>query len=122
MNLNMVSLDLSVVIESLKSKCKLNECELKRAQQLYMEYLTLRSMFPDMLLSPPSLADMVWHEHLNFHDKYEDDCHKLFGKYLTHHTGDDDEILELAWKNTKEMYAHVFGKSLPLNIEAGRCR
>tara|TARA_A200000113_G_C8843937_1_gene347911 strand:- start:855 stop:1223 length:369 start_codon:yes stop_codon:yes gene_type:complete len=122
MNLNMMSLDLSVVIESLQNKCKLSECELKNAQQLYVEYLTLRSMFPDMLLSPPSLADMVWHEHLNFHDKYEDDCYKLFGKYLTHYTGDDDEILELAWKNTKEMYANVFGKSLPLNIEAGRCR
>lgn len=122
MGLNNVSIDLSIVIESLKKKCKLSECELKNAQELYSEYLTLRSMFPDMMFSPPQLADVVWHEHLNFPEKYADDCYELFGKYLTHHTGDDDETLEAAWKNTKEMYLQVFGKRLPLNIEAGRCR
>ncbi|STX27686.1 Uncharacterized conserved protein [Legionella beliardensis] len=38
----------------------------------------------DCILQPEPLADIVWHTHILFTQKYHQDCNVIFGEYLHH--------------------------------------
>ncbi|ASD66637.1 hypothetical protein [Pseudoalteromonas piscicida] len=57
-------LDLSRVTHRLKTAAGMTEDDCFQAEVLYKQFLTLKSKYPDTPITPPQLADEVWHEHI----------------------------------------------------------
>ncbi|WP_176695307.1 glycine-rich domain-containing protein [Legionella massiliensis] len=46
--------------------------------------LKKREAKSDKLLQPEPIADIVWHTHILFTQKYHEDCMDIFGEYIHH--------------------------------------
>ena len=45
---------------------------------------TKRATKNNSLLQPEPIADIVWHTHILFTEKYHEDCLEIFGDYIHH--------------------------------------
>lgn len=97
--------------------------DLARAEQLYRQFLTLKSRFPGMSFVPPKLVDAVWHAHITFTRQYFADCDLLFGEYL-HHNPDVATADVMFEDTTVPAYLSEFGvnlKAYGLSAQAAGC-
>eukprot|EP00729_Bicosta_minor_P011489 gene11489-30919_t len=60
-----------------------DEATAKRAIEEYRRMLGLIQKYPRLPAVPSKLVDLVWHEHVLDTQRYQRDCLKMFGKYVT---------------------------------------
>jgi hypothetical protein len=79
-------LDLSLIIKRLQKKLEWDVSRTNLAACEYRQFLQQLLDTPDSLHYPLSVdMDEVWHMHILFTKKYDDDCRTIFG-YFLHHT------------------------------------
>ncbi|MCX2766882.1 hypothetical protein [Pseudoalteromonas sp. B530] len=78
----------------------------------------LKSKYPDTPITPPQLADEVWHEHITDTLAYHNDCENLFGAFL-HHIPDEDN--QETWQKAVHLYQLEFGLDVS-GLQAAGCR
>ncbi len=80
----------------------------------YRKFLVLCLQNPNIAIVPSTQVDDFWHLHILDTQKYAQDCEACFGYFLHHfpYFGMRDEQdannLEMAWKQTKELYIREF--------------
>jgi hypothetical protein len=81
----------------------------------YKRFLTLLVTHPEEILAPSKDVDKFWHGHILDTLKYEEDCAKLFGRFLHHFPyfgmrGPEDAAnLARAAETTRRLYREEFG-------------
>src|SRR5260221_9692137 len=71
-----------------------------QAQQHYRMFLLVSFYFPEEGLVPTEEVDEVWHTHILFMRKYEQDCVAIFGRILYHEpTNESQESQNLMKRN-----------------------
>jgi len=100
-------------------------------EQEYRRFLSLKVCYPGVSMVPSKLVDKIWHAHILDTKAYREDCDKVFGKFIDHfpyfgiYGKDDYRNLQLAFKETQELYEKHFGAypgSSPLGEVASRCQ
>ncbi|RZG03218.1 hypothetical protein EXT48_14545 [Pseudoalteromonas sp. CO348] len=117
-NERLKSLDLSRITHRLKTATGMTGADCLQAEVLYRQFLVLKSKYPDMPITPPQLADEVWHEHITDTLAYHNDCENLFGAFL-HHIPDEDN--QETWQKAVYLYQLEFGVDIS-GLQAGVCR
>tara|TARA_R110000868_G_scaffold218576_2_gene469241 strand:+ start:163649 stop:164014 length:366 start_codon:yes stop_codon:yes gene_type:complete len=110
--MKILEVDLKGIVNKVCKKTGMDKELAGKAEVQYLQYLTLRANYPEMVLVPPVLADELWHEHMLHSKKYVEDCDKLFGSYLHHHQGEPEELLRKGWENTQRLFIQNFGVNL----------
>ncbi|QZO13403.1 glycine-rich domain-containing protein [Pseudoalteromonas piscicida] len=111
-------LDLSQITHRLKIATGMTEADCLQAEVLYRQFLVLKSKYPDTPITPPQLADEVWHEHITDTLAYHNDCENLFGAFL-HHIPDEDN--QKTWQKAVYLYQLEFGVDVS-GLQAAACR
>ncbi|WP_339140474.1 glycine-rich domain-containing protein [Pseudoalteromonas galatheae] len=111
-------LDLSRTTHRLKTATGMTQADCVQAETLYRQFLILKSKYPDTPITPPQLADEVWHEHITDTQAYYNDCEHLFGRFL-HHIPDEDN--QQTWQKAVHLYQLEFGVDVS-GLQAGVCR
>ncbi|MCF7513864.1 hypothetical protein L3V43_09565 [Pseudoalteromonas sp. L23] len=111
-------LDLSQITHRLKIATGMTEADCLQAEVLYRQFLVLKSKYPDTPITPPQLADEVWHEHITDTLAYHNDCENLFGAFL-HHIPDEDN--QETWQKAVYLYQLEFGLDVS-GLQAAGCR
>lgn len=111
-------LDLSQITHRLKIATGMAEADCLQAEVLYRQFLVLKSKYPDTPITPPQLADEVWHEHITDTLAYHNDCENLFGAFL-HHIPDEDN--QETWQKAVHLYQLEFGLDVS-GLQAAGCR
>src|SRR5215471_18631342 len=91
----------------------------------YKRFLTLLVTHPEETLAPSGDVDKFWHGHILDTLKYEEDCAKLFGRFLHHFPyfgmrgAEDAANLARAAETTRRLYRDEFGaKDCDLRTES----
>lgn len=115
--INIQELDLSTVKEKLKIRkgwwWNLTH-DVDKTEKEYKKFLYLIAKNPNTIIVPWSDdLDDLWHEHILDTRKYEDDCNRIFGKYIHHNphlaVGSPNQVV--AFKETQKLYQSNFGGS-----------
>ena len=92
----------------------MSEREFAEAESEYRKFLALSRAYPDDILRPSKIVDMLWHTHILYTRKYTDDCSTLVGRYLHHQpdVADPAATKERAAlrDRTLQLYENHFGK------------
>jgi hypothetical protein len=76
---------------------------------------------PDDILSPPTQeVDEFWHQHILDTRKYREDCETVFGHYVDHTPGLDQEMQRRADQRRQEVYAQYGIDSISFDSYGGR--
>lgn len=87
---------------------------------LYRNFLYLNKKYQQQLgaLPPSEDIDEFWHNHILDTEKYERDCHAIFGRFFHHYPylGIDDKTnlddLYRAFSTTQNLYLKEFGEKI----------
>lgn len=80
-----VLLNLSNIISKLAEEPGWNVKYATRASEQYKRFLFLMKKYEDQKAIVPSKdIDMFWHQHILATKQYQEDCEKVFGRYLHH--------------------------------------
>ena len=97
-----------------KDFTQIDSFSIKTAIDEYKRFLHLKLKYLDESIAPTKMMDIVWHTHILDTKKYQDDCMKIFGKYL-HHVPSNSSSDELDKKrfrryrsNMKNLYFREF--------------
>ncbi|MGB3412454.1 MAG: hypothetical protein WBA45_14800 [Microthrixaceae bacterium] len=80
-------IDMSMILVKLTDEREppsLPRAEAERACGEYRMFLALLLVYPDEVLVPSKLVDLVWHQHILDTWAYQGDCDRLFGFFLHH--------------------------------------
>ncbi len=88
----------------------------------YRKFLHLNRKYPETELVPGPDADEVWHLHVLNTRQYQEDCERLFGRFLHHSPASDmaEHEMEIARENTVRLHMKEFGEA-PDNFASCRC-
>ncbi|QUI62359.1 hypothetical protein GSF04_07455 [Pseudoalteromonas sp. A22] len=117
-NERLKGLDLNRITHRLKTATGMTEADCLQAEVLYRQFLVLKSKYPNTPITPPQLADEVWHEHITDTLAYHNDCENLFGAFL-HHIPDEDN--QETWQKAVHLYQLEFGVDVS-GLQAAACR
>ncbi|RYH48697.1 MAG: glycine-rich domain-containing protein-like [Alcaligenaceae bacterium] len=120
------SMDFHEIIEKLCSEDPLlsrrwNRLEAEAAVQFYKNFLFIcRKYLDDSAHIAPSIEiDEVWHHHILDTQRYSDDCHQIFGRYIHHFPyfgtrgNEDFRNLTTAFENFQRLHVAEFGCPVP---------
>lgn len=79
-----VSLDLILIERKVMKDHNWSPARAADAVEGYRQFLVLMLEFPGRSLVPSEDIDKVWHQHIEWTERYEQDCHRIFGR-LQHH-------------------------------------
>jgi hypothetical protein len=106
------SLDLGYLSLSLLRRHAWDETRTHEAIRKYKNFLILNYLYPHQTLIPDVDLDEVWHEHILYSRRYEQDCHRIFGRHLHHELSPTiwprSEMKEEDYVETGRLYAAVF--------------
>ncbi len=109
-------LDLKDIIHRVASDHpELSPADLALCETEYRRFLFLVSKYPGQPFSPTARADVVWHSHILFTQRYQRDCQTLFGKFLHHRpftSETPEETKQASVANLRRLYAKHFGMAL----------
>ncbi len=91
---------------------ELSPADVSQCETDYRRFLQLVATYPDLPLSPTARADIVWHSHILFTQRYQRDCKAMFGRFLHHRpfTAETPEnIKNVSAENSRRLYAKHFG-------------
>lgn len=97
------------------SEAEMSAEEWDAAELEYRRFLTLKCIYPSVVLVPSKQVDAVWHAHILDTRAYRDDCHLVFGRFIDHYPyfgiyGKDDYLeLKNAFAHTVALYEKHFG-------------
>ena len=63
---------------------KLTSDDVRQIENLYKSFLWLSYTYPKMSLAPAKIIDDYWHIHILDTQRYQQDCHEIFGFFLHH--------------------------------------
>ena len=92
-----------------------NKVDALKAVEEYRKYLHLCKKHTSSTIVPCKKVDTVWHYHILDTLKYDEDCHRILGKFLHHFPyfgmrgKKDAKNLNEAWSNTVKLYISEFG-------------
>ena len=66
-------------------------------EKLYKEFL--KNCLEDNAISPDSDVDEMWHTHILFMRKYEEDCKRICGHVIYHEPNMDVKVADKCWNN-----------------------
>jgi len=113
------SIDFSMMTNRMMKRDGWTAREVEQGIRLYRNYLILKSKYPEENLPPSEDIDEVWHNHILDTKKYQEDCKKIFGRYLEHYPyfGMDErsnmDDLARAFERTQELHVLEFGYQIP---------
>lgn len=111
------SLDLGAVSQKATERHKWTESQAAEAEADYRRFLYLLAKYPDKVFVPwNDDLDKFWHEHIVDTRRYQNDCQKVFGKFIHHnpHISQNPSSDRRAKLDTKELYRKEFiGGSTP---------
>ncbi len=113
----MIEIDEIVPIDLSNIKTRLiknNQFDIEFVEMMceeYKKFLYIHQIYPNEYVVPGKLVDEVWHDHILHTKKYENDCTKLFGRYLHHEPTENGDYCDL--KPTLKLYKSLFGSDAP---------
>jgi hypothetical protein len=86
------------------------------AEQRYRRFLCINYLGAELHLVPALDIDKVWHQHILHTRDYARDCQRIFGAFLHHAPGTDDdedtqESMRANFEKTQARYAELFGEA-----------
>lgn len=89
------------------------EDHLKLYEDHYYKFLQLCKKYPDNCLVPTVPIDLVWHSHLNDHEKYINDTILMFSKILNHNDDIKQDTKDSLLETTKTLWLKYYNESYP---------
>jgi hypothetical protein len=97
------------------SEAEMTATEWDIAELEYRRFLSLKCLYPSVVLVPSQLVDTVWHAHILDTRAYREDCAQVFGRFIDHYpyfgiNGQADyQDLQSAFAQTVSLYEQHFG-------------
>lgn len=97
------------------SEAEMTAAQWDAAELEYRRFLSLKCLYPTVVLVPSQLVDTVWHAHILDTRAYREDCARVFGRFIDHYpyfgiNGQADyQDLKSAFAQTVSLYEKHFG-------------